>query len=110
MTFQEDILAELTAEQITKIIGEVGQGDINILEAVLAEQAAKIKFTEDMVDKEHKHGFLVLMLRKTQYGKVIGNETVQWTAPEDPGGCDGTIQAKDMTFDRRKNEKSMQVN
>ena len=37
MTIQEDILAELTAEPIAKIIGELGQNDINILEAELTK-------------------------------------------------------------------------
>ena len=55
MTVQEDILAELTAETMTKIIGEPGQGDIKILEAELAEQAAKIKTTEDLIEKGRKY-------------------------------------------------------
>ena len=55
MTIQEDILAELTAEPITKIIGEPGQGDINILEAKLTEQVAKIKTMEDLVKKGRKY-------------------------------------------------------
>ena len=37
MAIQEDILGELTVESITKIIGDLWQGDINILEAKLAE-------------------------------------------------------------------------
>ena len=45
--YKEDILAELTTEQITTIIGELGQGNINIIEAELAEQAAKIKTRKD---------------------------------------------------------------
>ena len=51
MTIWEDILAELTAELSMKIIAEPGQGDINILEAELTEQAAKIKTTVDLVDE-----------------------------------------------------------
>ena len=43
MTVQEDILAELTVESIMKVIGEPGQGDINIVEAELAEQAVRLK-------------------------------------------------------------------
>ena len=35
MAIQENMLAELTVESITKIIGELEQGDINILEAEL---------------------------------------------------------------------------
>ena len=58
MNIQEDILAELTAESITKLIGEPGQGDINILKAELAEQAAKIKATKDLVGKGCNYGFL----------------------------------------------------
>ena len=51
MTVWEDILEELTAEPITKIIGEPGKGDINILEAELAERAAKMKTIEDLIEK-----------------------------------------------------------
>ena len=36
-------------DPITKIVKESGQGDLNILEAELAEGAAKIKTTEDMI-------------------------------------------------------------
>ena len=57
MTVQEDILAELTAEPITKYIGEPGQGDINIIEAELTQRVAKIKTTEDLVEKGRKYGF-----------------------------------------------------
>ena len=46
MTVHEDILAELTIEPITEIIGEPGQGDLNIVEAELMECVAKIKTTE----------------------------------------------------------------
>ena len=77
MTVKEDILAELTARPIIKINGELGQQDINILEAELAEWAAKIKTTEDLLDKRHKYGFLILVLGQAQHEKVIGNETVQ---------------------------------
>ena len=45
------------------------------------------------------------MLQQTQHGKVIGNETVPLTTPEDPGGYDDTIQVKDMAFDKSKSEK-----
>ena len=103
MTIQEDILAELVAEPITKIIGEPGQGDINILEVELAEWVAKIKTTEDLIKKGRKHGFLVL--GQKQYGTVIGNEEVLWTTAEDLGGYDDTIQAKDTAFDRSKSKK-----
>ena len=37
MTIQEENLVELTAEPITKIIGEPGQDDLHVLEAELAE-------------------------------------------------------------------------
>ena len=47
MTIQEDILAELTVEPITKIIGELGQGHTKILEAELTEQVANFTTTED---------------------------------------------------------------
>ena len=105
MTVQEDILAELTAEPFTKIIGELGQGDKNILQAELAEGVVKIKTTDDLVDKGCKYGFLVLVPGQTEYGKVIGNETVQLTIPEDLGRYDDSIQAKDIAFDRSKSEK-----
>ena len=59
MIIREDILAGLTMEPITKIIKEQGQQDINILEAELVEQAAKIKITKDMVENGHNYGFLV---------------------------------------------------
>ena len=42
MTIRQDILAELTMKPITKIIGEPGQEDQNILEAELTEWVAKI--------------------------------------------------------------------
>ena len=54
MTVQEDILAELTVEPITKIIGVPGQGNINILEAELAEWVAKIKTIEDLIKNGRK--------------------------------------------------------
>ena len=58
-----------------------------------------------MVNKGHKYRYLVLVLRQTQHGRVIGNKTVQWTTPEDPGGYDDNIQAKDTAFGRSKSEK-----
>ena len=67
----------------------------------------KIKTSEDLVDKGHKYGFLVLVLGQTQYGKVIGNEAVQWTTSEYPRGYNENIQAKDMAFNRSKIEKKM---
>ena len=42
MTIQEDILAKLMAEPITKFIVGQGQGDVSNLESELAERAAKI--------------------------------------------------------------------
>ena len=38
MTVQENILTKLTAESITKIIGEWGQGDISNLESELPKK------------------------------------------------------------------------
>ena len=61
MTIQEDILAELTAEPIKKIIGEPGHSNINNLEPELAEEAVKIK-TKDVVEKGCKYTFLFLIL------------------------------------------------
>ena len=86
MTVQEYILAELTAEPITKIVGEPGQGDINKLESELAKQAAKIKTAKDIIEKGHKHEFLILVLWQSKYGNVIGNQM-----PKDPRGYDDTI-------------------
>ena len=51
MTVREGILTELTTEFVTKIHGEPGQWDINLLEQELAEKAAKIKTTEDILEK-----------------------------------------------------------
>ena len=101
----EDILAKLMADPIIKMIGEPGQRAIKILEQELAEKAAKIKTTEDVVQKWWKYGFLVLVLGKNEYGTVIGNLAVQLTTPEDPEGYDEIIQAKDSSFDWSNREK-----
>ena len=77
MTVREDILVELTMDPITKIIEEHGQGGPNILEAELREQVAKIKTTEDMIEQGCKYGFLILILGKTQFSQVIGNERLE---------------------------------
>ena len=87
MTVQEDILAKLMAGLITKTIEEPGQVDINTLEQELAEKAAK-KIAEDMVEKGCKHWFLVVVLCKNKFGKLIGNPGVQWTTPKDSGEYD----------------------
>ena len=58
-----------------------------------------------MIEQRHKCGFLILILGKEQYGRVIGNECLQWETPEDLSGYDDSIQAKDMTFDQSKSEK-----
>ena len=73
MTVREHILAELTADLVTKIHGEPGQGDISLLEQELAEKAARIQTTEDVVGKGKKFGFLIMVLVKNKYGTVIGN-------------------------------------
>ena len=104
MTIREDILVELTMVPITKNIGEPGQGDLNILKAEHAEWVAKIKTTEDMVEQGHKYGFLILILVKEQYWRVIGNEHLQWKNPEDLGGYNDSIQAKDTAFDWSKSD------
>ena len=62
MTVREDILAKLTANLVTKIIGEPGQCNINTLEQEPAEKMAKIKTTEDVVEKGKKCHFLVVVL------------------------------------------------
>ena len=61
MTVQEDVLAE----QMTKIIGGPGQGDINNLESEVAKRAAKILTKDDIVEKGCKYGFLVVVLGST---------------------------------------------
>ena len=35
----------------------------------------------------------------------MGKERLKWETPEDLGGYDNTIQAKDTTFDQSKSEK-----
>ena len=57
-----------------------------------------------MIEQGCKYGFLIFILKKEQYIRAIGNEHLQWEAPEDPGGYDGSIQAKDMVFDQSKSE------
>ena len=71
---------------MTKIIVEPGHEDIKTLDSELTEKAAKIIMTKDMIEKECKYCFLivVLVVDKTKYGIVIGNPVVQWTTPEDP--------------------------
>ena len=76
MTVREDILAELTTEPVAKIHGESRQGDINLLEQQLAKKAAKIKTTEDVVEKGKRFGFLVVVLAKQKHATVIGNPMV----------------------------------
>ena len=73
MMVTEDILAKLTANLVMKMIGKPRQGDINTLEQELAEKAAKIKTTEDVVGKGRKFGLLVMVLEQQKYGAVIGN-------------------------------------
>ena len=53
------------AKPIAKIIGGPGQGNINNLELELAKWAAKMETTEDMVEKECKDGFLILVLSQS---------------------------------------------
>ena len=64
MTVREDTLAELTTDPFTKIIGEPGQGDLNVLKAELSEWVAKIKTTEGMIEQGHKYEFFLLILGK----------------------------------------------
>ena len=54
MAIREDILDELTAEQVTKNHGEPMQGDINLVKQELGEQVAKLKTTEDVSEKGKK--------------------------------------------------------
>ena len=105
MMIREDILAKLTAEQVTKIHGESRQGDISLKEQELAEKAVKITTTEDMVEKRKKFRFLIVVLGKHKYGTVIGNPAVTWATPEDPGGYEESIQAKESLFDKSKCKK-----
>ena len=73
---QDNILAKLTSELIMKFIGEPDQDNINTLEQKLAEKAAKIKTTEDVVEKGCKDEFLVAVSGKNKHGIVIGNPEV----------------------------------
>ena len=59
-------MVKLMAEPIMKIIGEPDQGDINTLEQELDETTAKMKTTEDVVEKGCKYGFLVVGFLKKQ--------------------------------------------
>ena len=61
MTVKEDVLTKLTTEPVTKINGEPGQGDIKLLEQEMAEKAAKIEATEDVIQKVKKIRFLVVI-------------------------------------------------
>ena len=90
MTIREDVLVELTIEPMTKIIGEPGQGDLNILEEEITEWVTTIKTKEDMVEQGLKYGFLILILGKTQYGLVIENERLQWDTPENLDGYENS--------------------
>ena len=71
---------------MTKIIGEPRQGDINLLEQELAEKAAKIKTTAEVVEKGKKFGFLVVGLGRQKHGSFFRNPAVKWDTPENPGG------------------------
>ena len=84
MTVREEILAELTAEMVTKIDEEPRQGNIILLEQELAEKAAKINITEDVIKKGKKFCFLVVVSGQQKNGAVICNLTVKWGIPEDP--------------------------
>ena len=57
MMVREHILAKLKANPVSKIIGEPGQGDIHTLEQEPAEKIAKIKTTEEVVEKGRTFGF-----------------------------------------------------
>ena len=52
-----------------------------------------------MIEKGKKVVFLVVVLGQQKYGTVIGNLAVKRDTPEDPGGYDEFIQAKDSLFD-----------
>ena len=101
----EDILAKLTADWVTKIIGEPGQGNINTFEQELTEKVTKFKITEDVVEKGRKFCFLVVVLGQQKYRAVIGNPAEWWDTPEDPRRYDETIQAKDLSFNWSKGGK-----
>ena len=75
MMMREDILAELMADPMTKVIEETGQGDIITLKQELAEKVAKIK-TTDVAEKRRKFVFLVVVLGYQKYDMVIGNLAV----------------------------------
>ena len=81
----------MTAVPVTKIVGELVQMGLNIQEAELAEWAAKIITTEDIVEQGHKYGFLILIMGKEQYGQIIGNGKLWWETPEDMGEYNDSI-------------------
>ena len=94
-------------ELIMKNIGEQGQADIQNLESELAKRAAKIKTTEDMIEKGCKYKFLVIVLEQTTYRHVVRNPTVQWVTPKHLGGYDETIHAKTYLTEA-KGKRNMQ--
>ena len=49
--------------------------------------------------------FFSIGLRQTKVWSIIGNPEVKWDTPENLGGYDELIQAKDSSFDRSKGEK-----
>ena len=105
MTVREDILAELTTDPITKIIGELGHGNRIILKAEPTEWVAKIKTTEDMNEKGCEYRFLILILGKRQYGPVIGNNRLEWETPEDMWGYMTTSKPKTQLLTKAKVRK-----
>ena len=106
MTVHEDILSELMAGPITKIVGEPTQIDIDLLEEELMECMAKIKTTEDIIAQGKKYGFLIIVVALAKYITIIRNPKTVWTEPEDSGQYDDSITATDTTFTRSKKEKN----
>ena len=84
-------------DPITKIIGELGQGDVNTLESEVVA-----------IEKGQKCGFLLVVLGNTKYVTVIDNPTVQQTSPENKEGYDKAIHPKDSSFVQSK-EKACQI-
>ena len=57
---------------------------------------------KDIVEKRRKYGLLTVVFGRVKYGTIIGNNAVEWTNLEDPGGYNETVQVQDLSFDRSK--------
>ena len=69
----EDIIAELMAESITKIVDEPTQSNTDLLEEEFAECMVKIKTTKDIVAQGKKYGLLIIIVGLAKYRTIIRN-------------------------------------